>query len=97
MPARSAKNERSWFSATTIPADSRKLVPLSEEHETTMSKSSDALVGALGMKARKRGLSIEITAVASSVAKSSSTLTGSLPCSLMIPLIAEAGSWRMPP
>jgi hypothetical protein len=70
---------------------------LSEEHETTMSKSRDALVGALGINARKRGLSIEITAVARSVANSSSTLTGSLPCSLIRPSICEAGSFLMPP
>ena len=34
-----------------------------------MSKSSDALVGALGMKARKLGASIETTAVARCVAE----------------------------
>ena len=42
-----------------------------------MSNSSDALVGAAGMKARKRGLSQEITAGASFSANSWSTPAGS--------------------
>ena len=87
---------RSWFSATTAPADSMKLVPLSDEHETTMSKSRDAFVGAFGMNARNRGLSIEMIAVARCVAKISSTFSGSLPCSLRRPSIDAAGSAPMP-
>ena len=44
-----------------------------------MSNSSDAFVGAAGMNARKRGLSHEITAGASTSAKIRSTSSGSLP------------------
>ncbi len=61
-PARSASNRRVWFSAETAPAASSHEVPCRDEQDTTMSNSSDALVGAAGMKARKRGLSQEITA-----------------------------------
>ena len=44
------------------PAASSQEMPWSDAHETTMSNSSAALVGAAGMKPRKRGLSAEITA-----------------------------------
>ena len=45
-------------------------------HDTTMSNRSDALVGAAGMNARKRGLSHEITAGASTSVKTRSTVLG---------------------
>ena len=37
-------------------------MPWIEAHDTSMSNSSDAFVGADGMNPRKRGLSAEITA-----------------------------------
>ena len=37
-------------------------MPWIDAHEISMSNSSEALVGAAGMKPRKRGLSAEITA-----------------------------------
>ena len=40
-------------------------MPEIDAHDTIMSNSSEALVGAAGMNARKRGLSHEITAGAS--------------------------------
>ena len=49
---------------------------MSDAHDTTMSNSSDALVGAAGINARNRGLSHEITAGASTSSKSSSTSLG---------------------
>ena len=50
-----------------------------------MSKRSDALVGAAGMKAKNRGLSQEITAGARAFSNSSSTSAASLPRGLMSP------------
>ena len=44
------------------PAASSQEVPWIDAHEISMSNSSDAFVGAAGMKPRKRGLSAEITA-----------------------------------
>ena len=48
-----------------------------------MSKSSDAFVGAAGMNDRKRGLSLEITAGASTLTNWSITSAGECPCSSM--------------
>ena len=61
-PARSAISRSTWFSAWMAPAASSHEVPWIDAQETSMSNSSDALVGAAGMKPRKRGLSAEITA-----------------------------------
>ncbi len=52
MPARSAISRSTWFSAAIAPAASSQEMPCSEAQETTMSKSSAALVGAHGMKDR---------------------------------------------
>ena len=60
-PARSASRRRTWFSACTAPAASSQEMPWIEAHETSMSNSSDAFVGAEGMKPRNRGLSAEMT------------------------------------
>ena len=78
-PACAASTPRAWFSATTTPAASSQDVPCSDEHETNMSKSSEAFVGAAGMNDRKRGLSHETTAVDSLSTKSFSTWAASLP------------------
>ena len=51
-------------------------MPCSDEHETNMSKSSEALVGAAGMNDKKRGLSHETTAVDSLSTKSCRTCGG---------------------
>ena len=70
---------RAWFSATTTPAASSQDVPCSDEQETNMSKSREALVGAAGMNDKKRGLSHETTAVDSLSTNSCSTSAASLP------------------
>ena len=62
IPARSAISRSTWFSAWIAPAASSQEMPWIDAHETSMSNSSEALVGAAGMKPRKRGLSAEITA-----------------------------------
>src|SRR5262249_46349976 len=61
-PARSAIRRSTWFSAWMAPAASSHEIPWIDAQEVAMSNSSDALVGAAGMKPRKRGLSAEITA-----------------------------------
>ena len=62
IPARSAISRSTTFSAWIAPAASSHEMPWIDAHEMSMSNSSDALVGAAGMKPRKRGLSAEITA-----------------------------------
>jgi hypothetical protein len=61
-PARSAIRRSTWFSAAIAPAASSQEMPWIDAQEMSMSNSSAALVGAAGMKPRKRGLSAEITA-----------------------------------
>ncbi len=78
-PASPASTPSAWFSAATAPAASIHEVPWSEEQATTMSKSSEALVGAAGMNERNRGLSQEMTAVASWWSKTSMIRAGSVP------------------
>jgi hypothetical protein len=51
-PAASAIQRSAWFSAATAPAASSHEMPCNDAAETTMSKSSDALVGAAGMNAQ---------------------------------------------
>ena len=60
-PARSAMSRSTWFSASIAPAASSQEMPWIDAQETSMSNESAALVGAAGMKPRKRGLSAEIT------------------------------------
>ena len=60
-PAASAIQRSAWFSAATAPAASSHEIPCSDAADTTMSNSSAALVGAAGMKAKKRGESAERT------------------------------------
>ena len=64
-PARSAISRSTWFSAWIAPAASSQEMPWIDAQEISMSNSSAALVGAAGMKPRKRGLSAEMTAGAS--------------------------------
>ena len=61
-PARSESRRSTWFSAWIAPAASSQEMPWIEAQETSMSKSSDAFVGADGMNPRNRGLSAEMTA-----------------------------------
>ncbi|MEZ0072279.1 hypothetical protein ABH927_001616 [Planotetraspora sp. GP83] len=61
MPALSAIRRSTWFSAAIAPEASSQEMPCNEAQETTMSKSSAALVGAAGMNDRNRGLSAEMT------------------------------------
>ena len=75
-PARSAIRRSTWFSAWIAPAASSQEMPWIEAHEISMSNSSDALVGAAGMKPRKRGLSAEITAGARHEVYTPSTWSG---------------------
>ncbi len=67
-PARSAISRSTSFSAWMAPAASSHEMPWIEAHDTSMSNSSDAFVGAAGMNPRKRGLSAEMTAGASMAA-----------------------------
>ena len=78
-PARSARNRNVWFSACTAPAASSHEMPDSDDADTTVSKRSDALVGAAGMNARNRGLSQEMTASDSTSWYCCITTSGSLP------------------
>ena len=64
MPARSAIQRSTWFSATIAPEASSHEHPCNEAMETTVSNNSAALVGAAGMNPKKRGLSVDSTFVA---------------------------------
>ena len=61
IPISAASSVSTEFSAAMAPEASSHEMPWIEAHETTMSNSRLALVGAAGMKPRKRGLSAEIT------------------------------------
>ena len=76
IPARSAISRSTAFSAWIAPAASSHEMPWIDAHETSMSNSSEALVGAAGMNPRKRGLSAEITAGAMTDAYTPSTCSG---------------------
>ena len=60
-PTSSAIKRSTVFSAAIAPEASSQEMPCIEAHDTSMSKSRLALVGAAGMKPRNRGLSAEIT------------------------------------
>ena len=60
-PAASEIQRSTWFSAATAPAASSQEIPWSDAADTTMSNSSAALVGADGMKVKKRGESADST------------------------------------
>ena len=62
-----------------------------------MSKSSDAFVGAFGMKARNRGLSIEIDGGREVLREQLKHLARVVAVLVEQPAIAAAGSWPMPP
>ena len=64
MPARSAIQRSTWFSATIAPDASSQEQPCSEAMETTVSNSRAALVGAAGMNPKNRGLSVLSTLAA---------------------------------
>ena len=96
-PALAASTPSAWFSATTTPAASSHEVPWSDEQDTNMSKSSEALVGAAGMKDKKRGLSQETTAVASFSTKSASTPAASLPSGRIKPASSASRDSTRPP
>ena len=96
-PARRAIRASTWFSAWIAPAASSQEMPWIEAQETSMSNSSAALVGAAGMKPRKRGLSAEMTAGATVAAYTPSTWSGLCPSSPISPDMAasrSAGSWQ---
>src|SRR5258706_16359346 len=59
-PARSEISRNTLFSAWTAPAASSQEMPWIDTQEINMSNSSDAVVGAAGIKTRKRGLSPEV-------------------------------------
>ena len=59
-PASSAISRSTLFSAAIAPDASSQEMPWIEAHETSMSNSRLALVGAAGMKPRNRGLSAEM-------------------------------------
>ena len=91
-PARSAISRSTWFSAWIAPAASSQEMPWIDAQEISMSNSSAALVGAAGMKPRKRGLSAEITAGASVEAYTPSTWSGLCPSSPSSPVSAMSSS-----
>ena len=76
IPAWSAISRSTWFSAWIAPAASSQEMPWMEAQEISMSNSSAALVGAAGMNPRKRGLSAEMTAGATTEAYTPSTWSG---------------------
>ena len=76
IPAWSAISRSTWFSAWIAPAASSQEMPWIDAQEISMSNSSAALVGAAGMKPRKRGLSAEITAGATTEVYTPSTWSG---------------------
>ena len=96
-PARSARTRSAWFSATTTPAASSHEVPFSDEHETNMSKSSEAFVGSAGMNDKKRGLSQDTTAVASLSTNNFRTSAASLPSGRMSPASSASSDATRPP
>ena len=96
-PAVRAMTSSAWFSATTTPAASSQDVPCNEEQETNMSKRRAALVGAAGMKERKRGLSHDTTAVASLSTKSRMTSPASFPSGRISPVTTEGSPGAWPP
>ncbi len=95
IPARSAISRSTLFSAWIAPAASSQEMPWIDAQEISMSNSSEALVGAAGMKPRKRGLSAEITAGAITDAYTPSTwsgLCGSAPGNPFSAASSSAGS-----
>jgi hypothetical protein len=96
-PASAASTPRAWFSATTTPAASSQDVPCRDEQETNMSKSSEAFVGAAGMKDKKRGLSHETTAVDSLSTNSFNTWAASLPSGRISPDNSGSSDSTRPP
>ena len=60
-PASSAIRRSTEFSAAIAPDASSHEIPWIDAHETSMSNSRLAFVGAAGMKPRNRGLSAETT------------------------------------
>ena len=75
-PASSEITRSTVFSAAIAPDASSQEMPCIEAHDTSMSKSRLALVGAAGMKPRNRGLSAEITLGATTDAYMPSTSSG---------------------
>ena len=96
-PACAASTASAWFSATTTPAASSHEVPCRDEHDTNMSKSRDALVGAAGMNDKNRGLSTDTTAVDSLSTKSLSTWAASLPSGRIRPASSASSEATRPP
>ena len=80
------------FSAWIAPAASSQEMPWIDAQEISMSNSSEALVGAAGMKPRKRGLSAEMTAGAITDAYTPSTWSGLCGSALGIPASAASSS-----
>lgn len=61
IPASSAIQFNTWFSAAIAPDASSHEQPCSDAMDTTVSNSRAALVGAAGMNPKKRGLSQDST------------------------------------
>ena len=92
IPARSAISRSTVFSAWMAPAASSQEMPWIDAQETSMSNSSEALVGAAGMKPRKRGLSAEMTAGAMTDVYTPSTWSGLCGSALGSPFSAASSS-----
>ncbi len=72
-------------------------MPWSELHDTNMSKSREAFVGAAGMKDKNRGLSQDTTAKANLSVQSFSTLAGSVPPGVIRPVNSASSDDTRPP
>ena len=85
MPASSAINRSTVFSAAIAPDASSQEMPWIDAQDTSMSNSRLALVGAAGMKPRNRGLSAEMMLGAITEEYTPSTSSGDRPRSRMTP------------
>ncbi len=96
IPAASASQRSTWFSAATAPAASSQEIPCNDAADTTMSNSSAAFVGAAGMNAKNRGLSAESTAWARWSSYSLMTVAGSVPPAVTSPASRASSSAALP-
>ena len=92
IPARSARTRRTWFSAYTAPDASSHDVAHIDDAATTVSNTSDAFVGAAGMNARNRGLSVDRHAGASTSVKIFRISSGGRPPLVIAPPACASSS-----
>ena len=83
-PASRASTSSAWFSAYTAPAASSHDVAQMDDAATTVSNRRAVFVGAAGMNARWRGLSVDMHAGARTSVKSASTSSGGRPSAVIV-------------